>query len=77
MYVVGSILAAFFSGQIADKLGRKWAMAIGSAIVCVGAVLQVVASGGRMLIAGRVILGVGAVIGTTAAPAYVVEFSHP
>jgi MFS family permease len=77
MYVLGSMLAAFFSGQIADTFGRRWGMAVGSAIACVGAALQVAASGGSMLIAGRVILGVGAVIGQTAAPAYVVEFSHP
>ena len=77
MYQVGNIVACLVAAPIADKWGRKVSMGMGSAICILGAVLQVAATGGPMLIVGRVILGVGATIGFTAAPAYVVEWSHP
>ena len=77
MYVVGNIAGSFVAGQIADRWGRRVGMGLGSAICVIGAVLQVAANGGDMLIVGRVILGIGAIICQTAAPAYVVEFAHP
>jgi len=77
MYVVGNIAGSFVAGQIADRWGRRFGMGLGSVICMVGAILQVVARSGHLLIAGRCILGLGAIIGQTAAPAYVVEFAHP
>jgi MFS family permease len=62
MFVVGNIAGCLVAAQIADRWGRKMSMASGSAICILGAVLQVAATNGNMLIAGRVILGFGATI---------------
>lgn len=52
-------------------------MALGSAICVVGAILQTAGQNLSMLMGGRFILGVGAVLVQTAGPAYVVEMSYP
>lgn len=47
-------------GTVGDQLGRRKVMAAGVAVFCAGSVLAAVASSSGMLIAGRVIMGVGA-----------------
>lgn len=59
---VGSLGA----GQISDKWGRRYGMGIGSFICLVGAIFQAAAQSVDYLIAGRVVLGLGAVIAQTA-----------
>lgn len=77
LYVIGNIAGSFFAGPCADKYGRRIGMAIGSTICIVGAVLQAAGTSLGMLMAGRFILGVGAVIVQTAGPSYVVEMAYP
>jgi EmrB/QacA subfamily drug resistance transporter len=48
------------AGMLGDLLGRKRIMLVGVAIFCAGSVLCAVAGGVGWLIAGRVIMGVGA-----------------
>ena len=52
-------------------------MAIGSAVAIIGAVLQAAGQDLSTLMAGRFILGMGAVIVQTAGPSYVVEMAYP
>ncbi len=77
LYIIGNIAGAIFAGQIADRWGRRIGMACGAVLCIIGAILQVVAKDVNTLIPGRILLGAGALVGGTAAPAYVVEFSHP
>ena len=77
LYIIGNIAGALFAGQIADKFGRRVGMATGAVLCIIGAILQVVAKNVNTLIPGRILLGMGALVGGTAAPAYVVEYSHP
>lgn len=76
-YVIGNMVGSLGAGQISDKWGRRYGMGIGSFICLVGAIFQAAAQSVDYLIAGRVVLGLGAVIAQTAGPAYVVEMSHP
>ncbi|PCH41336.1 general substrate transporter [Wolfiporia cocos MD-104 SS10] len=76
-YVIGNMVGSFGAGQISDKWGRRYGMGIGSFVCLVGAIFQAAAQNVNYLIAGRVVLGLGAVIAQTAGPAYVVEIAHP
>lgn len=77
LYVIGNIAGSFFAGPCADRYGRRFGMAIGSAICVIGMVLQTAGRNLATLEGGRFILGVGAVIVQTAGPSYVVEMAYP
>ncbi|KAJ5805066.1 hypothetical protein N7474_010953 [Penicillium riverlandense] len=77
VYVIGNIAGSFFGGPCADTYGRRVGMALGSAICVIGTLLQTVGTSLAILMAGRFILGVGAVLVQTSGPAYVVEMSYP
>lgn len=77
LYVIGNICGSFIAGPCADTYGRRTGMATGSAICIIGAILQAAAQSLPMLMGGRFILGMGAVIVQTAGPSYVVEMAHP
>src|ERR1700683_3394162 len=47
-------------GTIGDLLGRKKVMLAGVAVFCAGSVIAAVAPDTRILIAGRVVMGIGA-----------------
>ncbi|CCM03381.1 uncharacterized protein FIBRA_05511 [Fibroporia radiculosa] len=65
-YVIGNMVGSLGAGQISDKWGRRYGMGVGSFICLVGAVFQAAAQNVNYLIAGRVVLGLGAVIAQTA-----------
>ncbi|OZJ02363.1 hypothetical protein BZG36_04479 [Bifiguratus adelaidae] len=77
LYVIGNIAGSFFAGPAADRYGRKAGMALGSVICLVGAFLQTAAQNLNALMAGRFILGMGAVLVQTSGPSYVVEMAYP
>lgn len=77
LYVIGNIAGSFFAGPCADQYGRRVGMATGSVICIVGAVLQAAGQSLQALMAGRFILGMGAVLVQTAGPSYVVEMAYP
>ncbi|MGH9079039.1 MAG: MFS transporter [Acidimicrobiales bacterium] len=53
-----SLMLSF--GTIGDLLGRKKVMLAGAAVFCLGSVIAAVAPDPRVLIAGRVVMGIGA-----------------
>jgi EmrB/QacA subfamily drug resistance transporter len=64
-WVVGGYALTFAGGMLAcgmlgDRFGRKIVMLIGGLVFCAGSVLAAVASGASVLIAGRVVMGLGA-----------------
>ncbi|KAF8165590.1 general substrate transporter [Crassisporium funariophilum] len=77
IYNIGSIVGVLIAGPMADTFGRRGGMALGSAIIVVGAIVVTVAKDVSYLLGGRFFLGFGVAISTTAAPAYVVEMSPP
>ncbi|KAF2722933.1 general substrate transporter [Polychaeton citri CBS 116435] len=80
--VVSSILltaavSSFFAGQSADKLGRPRALALGTVVFLVGAVLQASAVALAMFAIGRVIAGAGYGLFIGTMGVYICEISPP
>ncbi|HLX33244.1 MAG TPA: MFS transporter [Gaiellaceae bacterium] len=64
-WIVDGYMLAFAAlmltgGTLGDLLGRKKVMLAGVAIFCLGSVIAAVAPGANVLIAGRIVMGVGA-----------------
>ncbi|THY96565.1 MFS general substrate transporter [Aureobasidium pullulans] len=74
---LGSVVTTPFAGTLADKWGRKWGMAVTAAIALLGAAIQSAAVHEAMFCIGRFIVGMSITTGSTAAPAYISETSHP
>src|SRR5579862_3844199 len=64
-WVVDGYLLAFAAlmlggGTLGDLLGRKRIMLAGLALFCVGSAIAALAPDGNVLVAGRVVMGIGA-----------------
>jgi EmrB/QacA subfamily drug resistance transporter len=64
-WIVDGYMLAFAAlmltgGTLGDLFGRKKVMLAGVAIFCVGSVISALATGTSMLIAGRIVMGIGA-----------------
>ncbi|KAF3014327.1 hypothetical protein E8E15_002782 [Penicillium rubens] len=77
MYTIGGVSALPFVGIILDTWGRRSGMFLGSVGVIVGTILGGTANKMDQLLASRFFLGWGYSLASAAAPAYVVEMSHP
>lgn len=73
--MVGAAVATLCSGFLAYRLGRKYALLIAAASFCLGAIICTCATGPDMLIAGRLILGVGLGVASYATPLYLSEIT--
>ena len=63
----------FLASPTSDRLGRRWAVWVGTAIACVGAAIMTAASGPgafAMMIVGRIVSGVGTALISTSVPMY-------
>ncbi|KPI36291.1 Sugar transporter STL1 [Cyphellophora attinorum] len=76
IYDIGCLLGAVFAFFIASRVGHRYALLLGSAIVTVGAVIQTSSVSIGMLIAGRVIGGIGNGLNTSVSPVYHAETSR-
>ena len=77
IYNIGGIAALPFTGPINDRLGRKWAMFIGCAVVIIGTSVQAPSQTMSAFLGGRFLLGFGATFCSVSAPTYVSEMAHP
>ncbi|KAJ1924836.1 hypothetical protein IWQ60_004945 [Tieghemiomyces parasiticus] len=59
MLTLGCFLGSLASGYLADRIGRKFSIVLGSAVFIVGAALQTAALNTAMLIVGRIVAGLG------------------
>lgn len=79
IYYLGTWLSYIFLSRAAsDHLGRRYAALLGTFIVCIGSALQAGATGGgayAMVIAGRIIAGIGIAIVSTGVPLYQSEIA--
>merc|ERR1712072_608787 len=55
----GTFFGAIIAGDVADIIGRKWTIIAGCLIYIVGVVLQVATNGLGLIVAGRLVAGVG------------------
>ncbi|KAF2279110.1 hexose transporter protein [Westerdykella ornata] len=74
---LGSLLALPITPYIADGLGRRWGICIGSIIMIFAVVLQSASVNFSMFIAARFFLGFGVAIAHGAAPLLITELCHP
>ncbi|KAJ3047288.1 hypothetical protein HK097_011684, partial [Rhizophlyctis rosea] len=80
LYPIGCLVAAVFGGPLSDTWGRKAGMGIGCVVVILGTGLLALSPQENFVAywyAGRFFCGFGVTIATIAAPAYVIELSHP
>jgi MFS family permease len=74
IYYVGSWLSyMLFAHPAADKLGRRYAALTGMSVICLGQALQTGAFRPHalgMVIAGRIVAGMGTAIISTSVPLY-------
>ncbi|KAF4765745.1 hypothetical protein HAV15_003541 [Penicillium sp. str.  len=77
MYTIGGVCALPFVGIILDTWGRRCGMFAGSCAVILGTIIGGTANYMDQLLASRFLLGWGYSLASSAAPAYVVEMSHP
>lgn len=73
----GQIGALFVTAPILQKFGRRMPIALGSAILLIGVVLQTAAQNYTMFLVGRLLIGFGNTIQTTACPILISELAHP
>ncbi|KAF2795075.1 hexose transporter protein [Melanomma pulvis-pyrius CBS 109.77] len=74
---LGSLLALPVTPYIADGLGRRWGICIGSIVMIFAVILQSVSINFQMFIAARFFLGFGVAIAHGSAPLLITELCHP
>ncbi|ORY17454.1 general substrate transporter [Clohesyomyces aquaticus] len=74
---LGSLLALPITPYIADGLGRRWGICIGSSIMIFAVILQSASVNFQMFIAARFFLGFGVAIAHGSAPLLITELCHP
>jgi SP family sugar:H+ symporter-like MFS transporter len=73
--LLGAAVGALAAGRVADWFGRLWAMRVAAVLFLVSAVGTALASSLAMLIAFRVVGGVGVGVASVIAPAYIAEIA--
>ncbi len=63
--------------MLADGIGRKWTILLGSSLIFLGVILQTVSTTIGMFIAARFIIGLGICYTQSCSPMLITELSHP
>ncbi|GJE87512.1 hexose transporter [Phanerochaete sordida] len=77
LYSLGSIASLPFVPWVSDRFGRRMAILFGSAIMIVGAILQMAAQDFAMFVIARFLLGFGIPFAIVAASSMIGELAHP
>ncbi|CAL1700009.1 unnamed protein product [Somion occarium] len=77
LYSLGSICSLPFVPFVTDRLGRRWAIIVGSIIMMIGAVLQTASQDFAMFVIARFLLGFGIPFAIVAASSMIGELSYP
>lgn len=72
---VVSLFGSIAAGRTSDLIGRKWTMGLAAIIFQVGAIIMVFAPSFTVLMAGRLITGIGIGFAVVVAPVYIAEIS--
>ncbi|KIM27467.1 hypothetical protein M408DRAFT_329932 [Serendipita vermifera MAFF 305830] len=73
----GALVGLPIAPWLSDGFGRRKALALGSAIMCGGVILQAMSTGVSHFIASRVMVGLGLCFATNSAPLLVTELAYP
>ncbi|PVF99738.1 general substrate transporter [Serendipita vermifera] len=74
---IGAFCAIPLAPYVADGLGRKWGIVIGSFIVLIGAILQTATQNLGMFIGSRFCVGFGTTFAQMASPLLISEIAYP
>lgn len=72
---LGALAGALLAGTLADGLGRQKANVLAGVLFVIGACVQAFASGPAVLVAGRLVIGLGVGVASVAAPLYAAEMA--
>ena len=75
IYDVGCFFGAVIAFWLGEKLGRRKTVLVGTAIMTIGAIIQISAYSVAQMITGRIIAGIGNGINTATAPVWQSETS--
>ena len=73
----GAALSALLFGFLVDSKGRRPALLLGSALFTLGGGVQAASGSAAVLIAGRVVSGIGVGLTSSAGTAYIAEAAAP
>ena len=72
---LGALAGSLAGGELGDRIGRKRTVLIAGALFTFGAVVQWLAPDTTILVAGRLIIGVGVGVAAVSAPLYAAELA--
>ena len=72
---LGALVGALVAGVLSDKIGRKSAVLLAAVLFAFGALVEALAPGAWVLVAGRLIVGFGVGVASVAAPLYASEMA--
>lgn len=72
---IGALFGALSAGGLADRIGRKWVLAVGDVWFVIGAVIICASFSVPQIIVGRLILGLGVGTAAAVAPTYIAELA--
>ena len=71
--LIGCIAGAAVAGSLADRIGRRWTLFTAGVVFIAGAVVSALTPDETVLLAGRLIVGVGIGFSSVVAPLYISE----
>ncbi|XP_060856540.1 facilitated trehalose transporter Tret1-like [Metopolophium dirhodum] len=77
IFGIGAVFGALPAGKLSATIGRRYSMVLFEIIIIVGWIFLTMANASWMLLAGRVLQGVGVGALCTVIPTYVAEISQP
>jgi MFS transporter, SP family, galactose:H+ symporter len=72
---LGAMVGALVAGALADRLGRRLTIVTAAALFVTGALVESLAPGSYVLVAGRLLVGFGVGVASVAAPLYAAELA--
>jgi SP family galactose:H+ symporter-like MFS transporter len=73
--LVGAAVGAAFAGSLSDRFGRRLVLVVTGLVFVIGAIIAALAPGTPVLLAGRVIVGVGIGFASMLTPLYLAEMA--
>ena len=71
--LAGATVGAGAAGPMADRYGRRFAISLAAVLFGIGSVISALAPDVAVLVVGRIIVGLGVGVASTAAPVYISE----